>query len=158
MKKGRRNKEQERLYYEENRERIRDAHKAYYAQNKAKIKTRVKIYAAVNKDKILERKRAYYAANKERIKARIRAYQQANKDKRQLRTNAREKARRALKNNPENVSAHIVMIQPKMQECLRLHVKALNLPCGDRPECFMPRCDKCPKNKKEPPSLTDMLF
>ncbi|MBQ9407414.1 MAG: hypothetical protein IJU37_11850 [Desulfovibrio sp.] len=39
----------------------------------------------------------------------------------------------------------------KILECKRMHLKAMNLPCGTRKECFTPtRCEKCPEDAVEP--------
>lgn len=41
----------------------------------------------------------------------------------------------------------------KMQECDRLRLKALKLPCGKRPQCWSdPICEKC-KGQKKPDKL-----
>ena len=146
----RQRKEQDKLYYEQNSEKIKADKKDYYARNKEEIKARVKAHADANKEQILEQKRAYYAANKDRIKARVKKYKADNKAKMQPRINARERAQRALKRNPADARAAMVLVQPKLKECQRMRFKALRLPCGDRPECFLhPRCRHIPKDKKE---------
>jgi len=62
---GRRAADQQRAYYEANREKIADQQRAY---------------REANREKIADQKRAYYEANREKIADQQRAYREANRE------------------------------------------------------------------------------
>ena len=60
------------LYYEQNKDQIRESQKLYYDQNKDQVCEYQKLYKQQNIDKIRIQKQLYYQKNKEHIKARVR--------------------------------------------------------------------------------------
>ena len=65
----------------EKERKIADQNKAYYEANKDRIAEYKKAYYEASKDRIAEYQKAYYEANKDRIAEYKKAYREANKDK-----------------------------------------------------------------------------
>ncbi len=85
--------------------------------------------------------RAYYRANAERIRAY--ALQKYH-------TRREEQARRKKAETIPDFAMQDAAQRGLLLECPRMHLRALQLPCGNRPECFgFPRCPHCPKGAKE---------
>lgn len=50
---------------------------------------------------------------------------------------------------PDKIEQLMEQALPTLKECKRMRLKALNLPCGKRVECFEPkRCKQCPPGAK----------
>jgi len=64
-------------YYKANKDKLKAYSKAYQEANKDKVR----VWYEANKDKIKERKKAYDKAYREANKDKIKAYREANKDK-----------------------------------------------------------------------------
>ena len=77
-----------------------------------------------------------------------------------------EKLARELKNDKEELfdnatgkedvkkAVKMAMAKPEMQFCERMGVRALNLPCGKREECFQkPKCKRVPAGMVTPNNL-----
>lgn len=58
----------EKIYYNENREKISNRNKLYRQKNKQQIKARMGKWRANNRDKIREEAKVFYKTNKERLK------------------------------------------------------------------------------------------
>ena len=87
-------KESNKLYHENNKEKILETKKLYRENNKEKISETNKLYYENNKRKILERKKLYYENNKRKILERKKLYRENNKEKIKL----------YLENNKEKIS------------------------------------------------------
>lgn len=74
-------KEEERKYKENNREKIRESRKRYIQSNKERILKKNREYLESNKDKIKEIQKEYYRDNKDRIGERQKIYRNNNKNK-----------------------------------------------------------------------------
>ena len=98
-----------------------------------------------------EYQRKYYQAHAEKLKARAKAYHQANREKLLPRMQETSRLRRLAKKNDTNATVKLLDMQNKLQECSRLHMRAMRLPCGQREECFGTlRCPKCPASATPP--------
>jgi len=86
-------KEQDRLYYQKNKETIKKQQQQYRAKNRDKINERARAYRLKNGDKMRERERLYRAKNRHAIKINNDYYYVVNRDK----INERKRAHR-LKN------------------------------------------------------------
>jgi len=75
------NKEQKKLYDEKNKEQIKEQKKLYNEKNKDHIKEQHKLYSEKNKEQISEQKKLYREKNKEQISERQKLYREKNKDK-----------------------------------------------------------------------------
>ena len=77
-------KENAKIYYENNKEQIKEANREYRQNNKEQIaerdKKRNKEYRQNNKEQIVEIQRAYYQNNKEKVAERNNEYRQNNKE------------------------------------------------------------------------------
>ena len=73
-------RERNKRYREENKDRINEKGREYYLKNKDKINERQRKYRENNKDKIRERKRKYYLKNKDKIKAKQKEYSENKKE------------------------------------------------------------------------------
>ena len=71
-------KAHDKVYYEANKEKIKEYSKAYRQANKEKVKA----WEEANREKRKAYRKARYEANKERILAQNKAWYQANKEKR----------------------------------------------------------------------------
>ena len=71
--------ENQRAYYEANREKITENQRAYYEANREKIAEAQRAYREANREKIAEAKRAYYEANREKWNAYMREYRKRRK-------------------------------------------------------------------------------
>jgi len=69
--------EQNKLYRQENKEKINEQNKLYYQENKEKISEQKKLYRQENKEKI----KLYRQENKEKINEQNKLYRQENKEK-----------------------------------------------------------------------------
>ena len=69
--------EQQRAYYEANRDKIAEQQRAYYEANRDKIAEQQRAYREANRDKIAEQQRAYYEANRDKIAGYMRKYMRA---------------------------------------------------------------------------------
>ena len=72
---------QQRQYYEANKDKERERCKRYREANKDKIAEYHKQYNEANKDKIAEQKKQYYEANKDKITEKNKRYYETNKEK-----------------------------------------------------------------------------
>jgi len=70
-----------RIYYEENKEYIKNHVKEYNIENKEQIKEKQKIYRENNKELIKENQKKYYILNKERYKEKTKKYREEKHDK-----------------------------------------------------------------------------
>ena len=100
--------------------------------------------------KLVEMQKKYEAAQNEiaSLKAQLeKLARELKNDKEQLFDNATEKeeVKKAIKT---------AMAKPEMLFCERMNVRALNLPCGKREECFQkPKCKKVPAGWVTPNNL-----
>jgi hypothetical protein len=74
-------KEQNRKYYLENREKLREGSRKYYLGNKEKVLKIHSKYRKENKEIISQRGKKYNRANKEKLAKSSRIYNQENKEK-----------------------------------------------------------------------------
>ena len=68
-------------YYEDNVDKIKQQKKEYYEDNVDKIKQRMNQYNKDNADKIKQQKKEYYEANADKIKQQMKNYYEASKQK-----------------------------------------------------------------------------
>ena len=61
--------------------KIAENQRAYYEANREKIAENQRAYREANREKIAENQRAYYEANREKIAENQRAYREANREK-----------------------------------------------------------------------------
>jgi len=73
-------KEREKIYREENKERIYELGKLYREENKEQFKVYMKIYREENNEKIKEQKKLHREENNEKITERDRKYYEENKE------------------------------------------------------------------------------
>jgi hypothetical protein len=69
------------IYREENKEKIKEVSKKYFENNKKKLLELGKQYRENNKEKLLEQKKIYYKNNKEKILENNKKYYKINKEK-----------------------------------------------------------------------------
>ena len=69
------------LYREQNKDKIKQNKKKYYEQNRDKIDEKNKLYREQNKDKIKQNHKKYYEQNKDKIDEKNKLYREQNKDK-----------------------------------------------------------------------------
>jgi hypothetical protein len=67
---------------EERKARHAENQRAYYEANREKVSERRRAYREANREKESERHRAYYEANREKESERYRSYREANREKR----------------------------------------------------------------------------
>ena len=98
--------ENQRAYYEANREKIAENKRAYYEANREKIAENQRAYYEANREKIAENQRAYREANREKIAENKRAYREANREKineyMRLYLRKRRAAKRAMREETAN--------------------------------------------------------
>ena len=75
------NKQQQKIYREENSEKINDYKKQHYEKNKEKIMEQNKKYKEEHKEEILEKNKEYIENNKEKIQEYKSSWYQQNKEK-----------------------------------------------------------------------------
>jgi len=90
-------KEGNKIWYEENKEKISEYKKKWNEENKEKISEKKKEYHEANKEKIAEKKKEYHEANKEKIIEKKKEYYEENKEK------IIEKAKDYYKENKEQI-------------------------------------------------------
>jgi len=90
-------KEQKKIYYDNNVEKEQIRHKIYYDNNVEKIKETGKIYRDNNKEKEQIRHKIYYDNNVEKVKEKHKIYNDNNKEKR------KEKSKIYYDNNVEKL-------------------------------------------------------
>jgi hypothetical protein len=73
-------KDKMKVYYETNKDKIKELTKEYYETNKDKITEYSKEYYENHKDKIHEYKKDYYESNKDKIKEQRKQYYNTNKE------------------------------------------------------------------------------
>ena len=83
--KGRKVAEQQRAYYQANREKLAEQKRAYYQANREKVAEYMRAYYQANREKVAEQKRAYYQANREKVAEQQRAYRARKKQERMQR-------------------------------------------------------------------------
>lgn len=74
-------REEDKAYYEENKEQLSASHKAYNEKNKEHITAQKKAYNEKNKENITAYMKAYREQNKENITAYKKAYREQNREK-----------------------------------------------------------------------------
>ena len=84
-------KEYKKKYYQENKEKVKEYRKKYFQENKEKIREYKKKYREENKEKVKKWSKKYYQGNKEKIREASKKYHKENKEK----INARRKENRA---------------------------------------------------------------
>ena len=75
-----RNAEQQRLYYEANKESVAEKRRRHYQANKEALAEQYRRYSEANKEALAEQNRQYRKANKEAVTERKRRYYEANKE------------------------------------------------------------------------------
>lgn len=78
---GRSREEYNKVYYEQNKDKIKQSDKEYYEQNKDKIAQRHQIHYEQNKDMILQYQKAYREQNKQMISNKMKEFREKNKEK-----------------------------------------------------------------------------
>jgi hypothetical protein len=73
--------EYNKLYYENNKEKVAESSKRHYENNKEKIAEASKLYRENNKEKIAAKDRRYYENNKEKVVKANKLYRENNKEK-----------------------------------------------------------------------------
>lgn len=128
-------------------EKRKAAWKAWYEKNKEKKSQYDKKRYGEKGDEIREKNRQRHEVKKEEYNSKSREYHAAHREH----INERKRAKRVLAKDPGNWKA--IEKVYGLQECPRLHCKAVHLPCGQREECFgAPICPKVParfRGKKE---------
>jgi hypothetical protein len=74
-------KEKTKQYYQDNADKIKEYHKQFYQDNADNIKDKSKQYRQDNADKIKKHKKLYYQDNAEKIKEQKKQYRQDNAEK-----------------------------------------------------------------------------
>ena len=111
----------------DNAETCRAAARAYYHRNAEARRAHSRNYKAAHRDELNAKARAYYWDDPVRHRLRCRDYQRM--------------AKLAIK-AASSPDAWAVVNAPQLRTCQRLHVTALNLPCGQREECHLnPVCE-----------------
>jgi hypothetical protein len=85
------------IYYEDNKEKIKERNKEYYKNNKDEIIERNKKYRENNKEKIKSQKKEYQGNNKEKIRKKGKEYREDNKEK------IRERGKEYREDNKEKI-------------------------------------------------------
>lgn len=93
-----RDQQKKELWYEKNRERLKEYHRKYYQKNKAKFSEQGKKRYAEKKDEIDKKNREYALAHKEEIRAYQEDWRKQNKDK------IKTISKRYYKNNTQKVN------------------------------------------------------
>jgi len=70
----------EKIYREENKEKVSERMKKYYEENKEKVRERMKKYYEENKENVIEQNKKYYEENKEMVSERAKKYYEENKE------------------------------------------------------------------------------
>ena len=105
----------------------------------------MKRWRLAHPDKEKEKRDKYKATHREELKAKGRARYQANIEI------EREKSKLRQRIYKGNVAAKLeyAKLIGKAQTCPRLHLTAIDLPCGQRPECWWGKpCEKCADMKR----------
>jgi hypothetical protein len=121
------NKEQSKAYRQENKEEIKKQKAVYRQENKEEIKKQKKAYNQENKEKIKKQKAGYYQENKEEIKKRNNKW---GKEKRKndpsfrLRKNVSNSINKELKKNGSSKNGKSIMnYLPYTLEQLKAHLE-----------------------------------
>ena len=101
------NKEQEKIWYEKNKDRINEQRRINYQKNKEQIRKQEKQKYLLNKDKILAQNKKWYYNNREKVLAHQQEYNKINRDKRLAQDkiyyqNNKEKCKLSVKRYREN--------------------------------------------------------
>lgn len=129
----------QRRRYAENRERHREWGRGYYRRHAAECRERARRYGQAHREEINARRRAEYRENPEKFRERSR--------RSHLKTTLRKRACRG----DNEARMRLLALNGELRECPRLHVRARELPCGRRPECFgAVRCGCCPAQARPP--------
>jgi len=88
------------------KEEKRITDKVYYEVNKDKIKEKIKEYYEIKKDKISEYQKEYYEVNKKKVDKRNKEYRENNKDKIKIKKNEKFNCECGSSVSNSNKSAH----------------------------------------------------
>ena len=129
----------QRRRYAENPERHRQWGRSYYQRHAEECRERTRRYDRAHREEINARRRAEYWENPEKFRERAcRSY---------LKASLRKRAGRG----DGEAGMRLLALNGELRECPRLHVRARELPCGQRVECFgAVRCVHCPAEAKPP--------
>ena len=117
--------EHNKLYYENNKEKVAAISKLYRENNKEKVAARGKLYKEKNKEKVAAKAKLYYEKNKEKVAAKVKRYYEKNKEKVAARVkryyeNNKEKAaesqKRYYEKNKEKVAESHKLYREKNRE------------------------------------------
>ena len=126
-----------------------------YAENPEKYRERARRWRRENPETVKAGKDRYRnrPENRERIREARREYE---KTPQRIAYNKRRREslsirNRAMKSGSVDRAVSLLAENNLLQECPRLHVRQLRLPCGQRNECFgVERCPMCPATAKPP--------
>ena len=108
-------------------------------KRREKSKVHCKLWRAKNPEKVKERRAKYYAEHGERERAMHLEYMVANRE--------RELERNRLyyhaKKGDAKAKLELAKFTGRAKTCERMHLTALELPCGKRPECWTGKA--CPR-------------
>lgn len=97
-------------------------------------------YRAAHKEEAQASCRAYREAHRDELNAKQRDRYWADPEKQRLKSRLRQRMYKGDKKSEFELGR----LTGKLQECPRLRVTAVNLPCGKRPECWWGKpCERC---------------
>lgn len=132
------------------KKRIKEIAEKYYENNKDAVRERVRAWREKNREFCREYNRQWRENNRERVRETGRASYYRTRPMRAERDNARARLQRKKKKDP-GAYMELAAMTNTLKECPRLHIKSLNLPCGERVECFgAQRCQFCPADASPP--------